>query len=196
MRIETKDLTPEAWPDLERLFGRHGAFGGCWCMYWRIAKGEKWRELGDADAKRRFKRLVTDGSAHGVLAYADGEPVGWCAYGPRREFPRLERARTLTCGDVDRVWSLPCFFVKAGHRGQGVAGALLRAALAALAARGARVAEAYPVRPSEPGKAIPAAFAWTGTRALFDAAGFRVVGNRGGGRERVRRALAPRRRRP
>ena len=25
-------LTPERWPDFERLFGRGGAYGGCWCM--------------------------------------------------------------------------------------------------------------------------------------------------------------------
>lgn len=78
----------------------------------------------------------------------------------------------------------------AGPRERGVARALLAAALGQLERGGARIAEAYPVRPRDPRRAIPAAFAWTGTRALFDAAGFRVVDNRGGGRERVRRVLA------
>jgi hypothetical protein len=31
-------LTPEAWSDFEELFGRRGACGGCWCMWWRLKK--------------------------------------------------------------------------------------------------------------------------------------------------------------
>ena len=91
------------------------------------------------------------------------------------------------------MWSLPCFYVKAGWRGKGVAKAMLAHALRSLRRRGAEIAEAYPVHPSTPGGKIPASFAYTGTRSLFDAAGFEVVGNRGGGRERVRLTL---RRRP
>ena len=25
-------VTPDRWPDLERLFGPHGANSGCWCL--------------------------------------------------------------------------------------------------------------------------------------------------------------------
>lgn len=32
-------LTAEAWSDFEELFGRRGACGGCWCMWWRFARG-------------------------------------------------------------------------------------------------------------------------------------------------------------
>jgi hypothetical protein len=39
---------------------------------------------------RREKRdLVERGHAHGILVYANGEPVGWCQYGPREELPRI-----------------------------------------------------------------------------------------------------------
>jgi GNAT superfamily N-acetyltransferase len=123
------------------------------------------------------------------LAYADGEPVGWCSYGPRKDFPKLERARSLACDDADRVWSLPCFFVKSGFRGSGVAGVLLKAALGYLKKRGVEVAEGYPVKPLRGDKPIPAAFAWTGTRPLFRNAGFKVVGNKDGGKQRVRREV-------
>jgi len=189
MRIEIRDLTPSLWPDYVKLFGRNGACGGCWCMWWRIEKGEKWSLLKGEKAKRRMKVLVDRGEAHGVLAYAGGEPVGWCAYGRRHEFARLDRAPSFACDDADGVWSLPCFFVKGGFRGQGVATALLAGALKRMKKRGARLAEGYPVRPSRLGGSIPAAFAWTGTRPLFDGAGFEVAGNREGGKQRVRRAL-------
>lgn len=182
-------LTPNLWADLERLFGANGACGGCWCMSWRQQRGEKWEAVKGAEAKRRLKVLVGADAAHGVLAYVEGEPVGWCAFGRRVDFAKLDRAPSLACKDADRVWSLPCFFVKRTHRGQGVAAALLRATLTALRGRGAEIAEGYPAKSYSKGKPIPAAFAWTGTRSLFEAAGFRVVGNRSGGKQRVRKEL-------
>jgi len=191
--LKTLDLTSELWPELERLFGPRGACGGCWCMFWRIADRKSWGEVQGETARRRFRALVRRGEATGVLCFDGDEPVGWLAYGPRVSFPRLERARTLRCDDAPRVWSLPCFYVKAGWRGKGVAGAMLAHALRSLRRRGAEIAEAYPVHPPLPGRKIPASFAYTGTRSLFAGAGFEVVGNRGGGRERVRLQLRRRR---
>ena len=189
MALEFRDLTPRLWPELERLFGKNGACGGCWCMWWRIEKGERWHEVKGAPAKRRFRALVRAGRANGVLAFEGGEPVGWCAYQRRVELPRLDRAPSLACDDAERVWSLPCFFVKAGWRGKGVARGLLGAALGQLRRRGAGVVEGYPVKPPRPGERMPGAFVWTGTPGLFRAAGFRPAARRPRGRQRVRLAL-------
>jgi hypothetical protein len=95
MIVETKDLTPQLWPDLERLFGSNGACGGCWCMSWRTQRGERWADIKGAEAKRRMRALVRKDAAHGVLAYVDGEPVGWCAYGRGVEYAKLDRAPSL-----------------------------------------------------------------------------------------------------
>lgn len=188
MHLTTKDLTPALWPDLDALFGANGACGGCWCMHWRIAKGERWDELKGAPNRARLRELVRRGEALGVLAYADDEPVGWCTYGPRPSFDRLNRAPSFACDDAADVWSIPCFFIARGFRGQGVGSALLAAAIELARARGAKVLEGYPVRQTKPGK-LPAAFAWTGTQPLFRKAGFRVVGNADGGKQRVRKEL-------
>jgi GNAT superfamily N-acetyltransferase len=190
--LRVVDLTPDLWPELEALFGSNGACGGCWCMSWRVEKGERWDDLKGPPARRRMKALVLAGKAHGVLAFDGEEPVGWCAYGPRRDFARLDRAPSLACDDAGEVWSLPCFFVRRGWRGRGVATALLAGALRVLRERGARIAEAYPPKPPRSGAPLPAAFAWTGPRSLFDAAGFAVVGNREGGKQRVRKKLRAR----
>ena len=131
-KLVVRDLAPNLWPALETLFGPRGACGGCWCMYWRIEKGEQWDDLKGAPAKRRMRHLVIAGKARGAIAFAGKEPVGWIAYGPRQDFPRLERARTLVCDDAERVWSLPCFFIKPGWRDRGVATALLQHALRSL----------------------------------------------------------------
>lgn len=187
-RLTTRELTADLWPDLEALFGGNGACGGCWCMFWRQERGEDWSETKGAVNRRRFRALVEGGRAHGVLAYVDGVPVGWAAFDRRRELAKLDRAPTLACDDADRVWSLPCFFVKAGYRRRGVASALIAAAVAAVRRRRGSLIEAYPVRPGKFGKSIPAAFAWTGTIPMFEAAGFTPVGRRDKGKQRMRLA--------
>ncbi len=188
MGIETKELAPALWPDLEALFGRNGACGGCWCQAWRIAKDERWEDVKGTKAKARLRKGVADESVRGVLAFAAGRPVGWCTFGPRASFPRLERARSLRCDDAARVWSVPCFFVARGWRGKGVATALLDHALRAMRRLGATTVEGYPSKPDAQGRYI-AAFSWTGTQSLFRKAGFAVAGNAEGSKQRVRRTL-------
>jgi GNAT superfamily N-acetyltransferase len=187
-KLVVRDLSPALWPALETLFGPRGACGGCWCMYWRLEKGESWEDLKGGPAKRRMRQLVTAGKARGAIAFAGKEPVGWIAYGRRHDFPRLERARTLTCEDVELVWSLPCFYIKAGWRDRGVATALLRHALRSLRRQGAKIAEGYPVN-LKPGQRLPNAFAWTGTHSLFAEAGFELAGPGNTSKVRMRRRL-------
>jgi GNAT superfamily N-acetyltransferase len=188
MAITTRDLAPELWPAVEALFGPRGACGGCWCQAWRLEPGEKWATIKGATAKERLRTGVLSGTVLGALAFDGAKPVGWCTYGPRRSFPRLELARTLRCDDAERVWSLPCFFVARGYRAKGVATALLAHAVDAMAQRGVEVVEGYPAKPNAAGRYVDT-FAWTGTRSLFAKAGFVVVGNPDGSKQRVRRAL-------
>lgn len=190
MKIIVKKLTPKLWQDLENLFGEKGACGGCWCMYWRIEKSEKWEDVKGLKAKKRFKRLVDDGDVKGLLAYCDGEPVGWCTFGKRTDFSRLDRAPSLKCDDAESVCSIPCFYVKSSYRKKGVSTALLEAASKALADQGESILEGYPVKPTQAGnKNIPAAFAWTGTIPLFEKAGFKLVGSMTSAKLRHRKQL-------
>ncbi|HEY2509219.1 MAG TPA: GNAT family N-acetyltransferase [Polyangiaceae bacterium] len=186
--VVVRELTPDLWPALESLFGAKGACGGCWCMFWRIEKGSKYEDVKGPTAKRRFKALVAKGEAHGLLAFAGDEAVGWCAYERRTDLPRLDRSPSLKIDDAERVWSLPCFFVKAGWRGKGVARVLLREASKALAARGAAILEGYPTKPSGAGK-MPAAFAYTGVPSLFESAGFVKADDKNKGKMRYRKHL-------
>jgi len=189
VRLIVKDLTPELWPDLEKLFGKNGACAGCWCMWWRQELGEKYQQMQGAPNKRRFKKLVRDGEVHGALAYADGEAVGWINFGPRTDFPKLDRAPSNACNDADKVWSIPCFFVHRDYRGQGVSEALLDHALRAMKRRGVKTAEGYPVAPKKPDEKMPHAFAFTGFASTFAGAGFKSTGPSKYKRKRVRKAL-------
>jgi GNAT superfamily N-acetyltransferase len=188
-KIVVKELKPSMWPDVVRLFGPGGAVGGCWCMYWRHPLGERWEDNKGRVNRRRFAQLVKSGKAHGALAYIGDEPVGWVSFDRRSDFPKLDRAPSFRCDDPDRVWSVPCFFIKSRFRGRGVASALLRFAVRAMKKRGAAVIEGYPARPPEGKERLVNTYAWTGTLPMFTRAGFHLVGPRDMGKQRMR--LAP-----
>ena len=168
-------LTLDRWADFVRLFGQHGACGGCWCMWWRVSRTQFAKQKG-AGNKRAMKKIVASGEVPGLLAMDDGKAVGWCCVAPRETFPVLGRSRVLRPIDNQPVWSIVCFFVDRRYRGQGLSVALLRAAVAYTAEHGARIVEGYPV---EPRKArLPDAFAWTGLAATFRRVRFQEVARR------------------
>jgi len=145
-------------------------------MHWRMQRGADWEREKGARNKRALKRLVTAGRAYGLFAYAKGEPVGWCCLGPRQDFPRLLRSRVLKSNAGLEAWAVVCFYIPARHRGQGIAGALARAAVRYARSRGASCIEGYPVRRGADATArYPATFAFTGVVRVFERAGLREV---------------------
>jgi GNAT superfamily N-acetyltransferase len=98
--------------------------------------------------RRQKRELVECGCAHGILVYAEGEPVGWCQYGPREELPRIDNYRKY-CGlapkGTRKLWRITCFAVLKSYRKRGVASAALQAALEAIRNRGGGLVEAYPI---------------------------------------------------
>jgi GNAT superfamily N-acetyltransferase len=167
--LEFQPLTPGRWDDFVRLFGRHGAYGGCWCMWWRETHGEFEKRQGQGN-RRAMKKIVGSGEVPGILAYAAGEPAGWISIAPREKFPALERSRTLKRLDDLPVWSIVCFFVGMEYRNKGIAVPLIRAAVAYAARQGARVVEAYPTLPKK-GRLAPVSV-YMGILSIFERAGF------------------------
>lgn len=173
--ITTRPLHRDDWPIVETLFGANGACGGCWCMWWRVPMGGKtWEAAKGAPNRRAFKRLVESGAASGVLAFEGDVPVGWCAIGPRGDFPRVERSKTLVRQWHETTWSLNCLYVPARQRGRGIATALVAAAVEHARAHGASEIEAYP-QAVKPGERQAGAFVWTGVPGLFEPLGFRPL---------------------
>jgi GNAT superfamily N-acetyltransferase len=167
-------LTPDRWSDFEYLFGERGACGGCWCMWWRIARSQYNQQKGEAN-RRAMKAIVDAGEVPGILAYDGDEPIAWCSVAPRHSFPGIERSRILKPVDNEPVWSIACFFVAKKYRRKGVSVKLLEAAVDFARKRGGRIIEGYPV---DPRKDQPDAFVWTGLAAAFRKAGFREVERR------------------
>lgn len=163
-------LTPERWADFEALFGPRGAYGGCWCMWWRLTRAEFQNQQGEGNRQSMYD-IVHDGEIPGILAYVDGEPVGWCSIAPREQFGSLNRSRVLKPLDELPVWSLVCLFIDKAYRGQNLAPALIRGAVHYALESGAEIVEAYPTVPRGDGK-LPPVSSFMGIPAMFEGAGF------------------------
>ncbi len=172
VKLEFYPLTPERWQDLQTLFGPRGATGGCWCMFFRLPQSQFEQQKGEAN-RQALKSIVDAGGTPGIIAYSDGNPVGWCSLAPREEYSRLGRSRLFQPVNDQPVWSIVCFFTARTHRRKGLTVALLRAAVDYARARGARILEGYPVD-TRSGSA-PDVFVYTGTFSAFRQAGFKEV---------------------
>jgi GNAT superfamily N-acetyltransferase len=167
--ITVRPVGPQDWKLVERLFGERGACGGCWCMSARLPRAEF--ESGKGKENRRaLKGLLRSGEAHAVMAFSQDEPIGWCSFGPRRDFVRLDAAPSLRRERTPTTWAVVCFFIPTRWRGRGVGTKLLAAAGERADALGASEIEGYPAVPTK-GK-LPGTFAWTGVPSLFEGAGY------------------------
>ena len=190
---------PAEWPGVEGLFGLPGEPSRCWCRYFALT-GPEYSALEPSARKAQLKEKFDGGApSPGVLAFRDGEPVGWCAVEPRACYPRVLRSRVLRLaeppaptgtgaaepGRPGGVWSVTCFVVAPGHRRSGVADALLRAAVGHARLHGADIVEGYPVDRALRPRA-GAADLYHGTLNLFLRAGFQAASSAVPGRAVVR----------
>lgn len=180
-----------SFADLSEVIGpKNPQASVCWCLSHRVdAKTNK--ALVGPERGEYVRRLTQCDVAPGVLAYDGDEAVGWAAVAPRAELP-FARSRKIPHVDDLPVWSVWCFRVRPGHRGRGVAHALLEGAVSFARDHGAPALEGYPV--DNKGSKVDVVMAYVGTRTLFEAGGFTLAGQTSsvsGGFPRVimRRAL-------
>lgn len=142
------------WDDLQTLFGSRSESSRCWCQRFRMAPGETWAGEGPQELAARLREQTgcdrPSGTTSGLVAYLDGEPVGWCAVAPRPEHLRLVRNNRVPWDGRDEdksddtVWALTCFLTRAGYGRRGISHALAAAAVDFARERGARALEGYP----------------------------------------------------
>jgi len=175
--LDVRPLTRARLVDLAALFDEGGDAKTCQCVFWRVpASGSGWQDWTKAKNQAVLASLAGRDPAPGLVAYRDGRAVGWVSVGPREDYTRLERSKVLARIDDKPVWSIVCFVVSREVRGQGIARALLDAAVEYARDHGATLLEAYPVDPSR-GR-VSAASAYTGPLGMFERAGFGVVERR------------------
>jgi GNAT superfamily N-acetyltransferase len=172
------EVDRERWDDLEKLFESRGGPKYCWCMVWRTTPEEA-RNRDGQSRKSALKRRVDGGIPVGILGYLDGKPIAWCSIAPRSTYRPLGGVDD-PAEEVERVWSIVCFFIERSLRGQGIMKRLIAAAIDQAMRRGARVIEAYPV------EAEAHSYRFMGFVPVFKAMGFQEVG-RAGSRRHVMR---------
>lgn len=168
----THPVTEARFDDFADVINPHRRTTHCWCLSHRLRVKEI-DELGNGSREGAARALAAGRSSFGVVTYRDGVPVGWCHVAPRDEIPRLVASRLIRPVDDVPVWSIICVVVRGGHRKQGVTSHLIEGAVAYAASRGAPAVEAHPV---DPEGRMDTTMAFVGTRAMFERAGFEVVG--------------------
>ena len=141
----------------------------CFCME-RLVENYDSRTKEQNRAER--SELIRSAKSNGLVAYRLGRVVGWCHAAPKSELLNVE-------GEKDpKVGAIVCFVVAPDQRRQGVATALLDAALEHLRKRGMTKAEAYPFL----GEIDPARWAqsnYVGPLSMYVKAGFEVAEKQG-----------------
>ena len=171
-----------SWDDLQAVFGR-GAAAKCQCQ--RIKLGDRaWWYMPVEERAHRLREDTECGhpeadDTSGMVAYLDGEPVGWVAVEPRANYRRLRGSSVPWAGrtedpDDPDVWAIVCFAIRPGYRGQGLTRPLTKAAVEYAQAHGAKAVEGYPMVP-KPGQNVSWGEMNVGSRNTFVAAGFREV---------------------
>jgi GNAT superfamily N-acetyltransferase len=144
-----------SWEDLQAVFGTRGDPSRCWCQRFKMRRRESWASVGAEGLASRLREQTScgqpeSGTTSGLVAYLDGEPVGWCAVDPRPANPRLLRDCRVPWVDRtedktdDSIWAVTCFVTRTGFRRRGITRALARAAVDFARQRGARALEGYP----------------------------------------------------
>jgi GNAT superfamily N-acetyltransferase len=169
-RYRTRELSTRTFPDFEQFFTQ---VHGCACTLYffgrhlspvagtaqqravslgsapdRTGKHFPHQDVMRARELAAVQELVDQGQAHGILVYADDEPVGWCHFGRADELPVPSEesvADTTYAREPSTDWVITCFTTRMDYRRQGVATTALNAAVSAIKRHGGGWIEAVPM---------------------------------------------------
>lgn len=164
--------TEARFDDLAIMLGpKNPTSSVCWCLSHRVPAATN-RSLVGPERGEFVRELTRQPVAPGVLAYRDGEVVGWAAVAPRAQLP-FARSRKIPHVDALDVWSIWCLRVRPGFRGVGISRDLLAGAVEYAWQCGAPAVEGYPV--DNQGAKVDLTMAYVGTRKLFEDNGFEMA---------------------
>ncbi|MFZ3394199.1 GNAT family N-acetyltransferase [Rhodococcus sp. DT1] len=194
--MKFRSATQRAFDDVTEMLGpkRRPDALACWCLTYRL--GAEAAGLDAGERRERVFEMCAHRPAPGILAYLDGEVVGWAGVAPRSRVAALQDTETYPLVDGVDPWSIFCLRTKGRRRRRGIGQQLLLGAIAFAREHGAEVVEGYPL---DTGDKVDAVFTYPGLRSMFEKAGFVEVapvrGTLGGAPRVVMRLATPRTRR-
>lgn len=174
--ITVAPAAQDRFDDAQHALTGGGDGAACQCQWWLLTSKE-FSATTRAERTEMLRIELGGAPVPALVAYVDGVAAGWVRVGPRANQPRLARTRVVAASprpwtETD-VWAVTCFVVRREYRRQGLAAALLAAAVDHARANGARIVEGYPIDTAV--RAANVNSLYVGTLALFRAAGFREV---------------------
>lgn len=170
--VEIHALSPQRLADFlaffdGEAFSDNPEWSSCYCQcFYEDHSKIQWPSRTAVENRECAGRRISQGQMQGLLAYQDGNVVGWCNAAPRQLLHALDAE---PIADAEQVGTILCFLVAPSARGRGVATALLNAACGHLREQGLLRVEANP-RPSAQGTAEN----HFGHLSMYLAAGFTV----------------------
>ena len=140
--------------DFESLFDGPGGPRHCWCMVWRRSAAEA-KANDPASRRRQMMQRIAAGTPVGLVAYGDGQPIGWVSVAPRETYRNLGGPEAKA---GESIWSIACFYVPRQYRGQGMVRRLIAAAIAHASVKGQRWSR--PIRCRQTRRAIGSWGSW------------------------------------
>jgi GNAT superfamily N-acetyltransferase len=182
--VETLRIIParEAhWEDLQSVLSAASP-RRCQCQRYMLKPRESFASFPVEERAHRLRQATycvdpATPLTTGIVAYLNGESVGWCAVQPRTAYPGLIRnSRVPWAGRMedksdDSVWAVTCFVTRIGYRRRGISRVMARSAAQYAQEQGARAVEGYPLTTT----AVIDEELHVGTIAMFTRAGFQEV---------------------
>ena len=172
-----------SFDDLEAVFGTRGDPSRCYCQRYKLRPREAFAKFPAEERAFRLRqqtrlRHADSDTTSGLVAYLDGEPVGWCAVEPRTAYEGLLRNNRVPWDGPDggqgrrqRVGG-DLLSSRAGFRRRGISHALARAAVDCARESGARALEGVSDGHETDHRSDEL---HVGSRSIFAAAGFAEV---------------------
>jgi ribosomal protein S18 acetylase RimI-like enzyme len=173
--IEVHDLTPQRIAEYQSFFDDYAfrdypAWQSCYCMEThRTQSDDEWAGRTGDDNRRDMTTMINGGEVTALLAFVDGEPVGWCNYGETTRLAGVMHRFGLQAGEQEGVGSVACFVIAAPYRGHGVASRLLEVAVDRLRKKGLKAVEGYPATKEDSAQGN-----YRGPLSMYLRAGFEV----------------------
>jgi GNAT superfamily N-acetyltransferase len=161
--LEIRPLSAAHVDDVRTVLS--GTFGSqCWDLFFRFTNAQASAAGINGKTPAHLARRKE------ILAKL--APVGFMSLGPRSDYPDIVASRTMPAVDDVPVWIIPCITGRRGYRGQGIAIAMIRAAVKYAAQRGAPAVGGY----ARAGKEwVHDGSAHMGTESMYRRAGFKRV---------------------